>query len=316
MPLDQNLAAVLAKLEEAAILPDANATPDEILKQARADYLKLSFESRTSEEIVPVRLVKDITLPGPDGPLTARVFYPEDTGPVPTIVYFHGGGWVIGDLNTHDNMCRDVCRGAGAVVVSVEYRLAPESPFPAAVDDAVAATRWVIENAKDFGGTDRIGVAGDSAGGNLSAVVAQSLRDSGENLAGQFLIYPATDHPEAHYASKDENGAGYFLESAQMEWFFANYLGQWPERQDPRLAPIQAENLADLPPAMIVTAEFDPLRDEGEAYGKALKAAGVRAETRRIDGMIHGFFDMGRWSPKAQTAITECGERFGQMLRA
>ncbi|ANB72098.1 alpha/beta hydrolase [Paraburkholderia phytofirmans OLGA172] len=311
MSVDQNIAAVLASVVEAGGKKIHESTPIE----ARSGYRALTFDSRTQEQVVPVGSVQDISVPGAVGQLRARVYRPEGEGPFPTIAFFHGGGFVIGDLDTHDNMSRDVCRGSRAVVVAVDYRLAPEHRFPAAVDDAVAATKWVAENAQRLGGNDTVAVAGDSAGGNLSAVVAQQLKADGIPLAGQFLIYPAVAQPDAVYPSRAENGAGYFLETESIEWFYSHYIGEQCNAKDSRLAPLHASQLSGLPPAVIVTAEFDPLRDEGEAYGHALRDAGVWAEVKRCEGMIHGFFDMGRWSPAAQEAIEENCKRFGDVLR-
>jgi acetyl esterase len=260
--------------------------------------------------------VQDSTVPGAAGPLAARIYRPEGAGPFPTVAFFHGGGYVIGNLDTHDNMCREICRDAQAVVVSVDYRLAPEHPFPAGFEDAVAATRWIVANARELGGNDTVAVAGDSAGGNFSAGVAQQLRDDGTPLAAQFLIYPAVDHVNATYPSAEQNGTGYFLEAETMAWFFNHYAGHVTDTMDPRLAPLQAKSLTELPPAVIVTAEFDPLRDQGAAYADALRAAGGQAELVEGPGMIHGFFDMGRWSPGAQAVITRGIERFGALLKA
>ncbi|MBS0318043.1 MAG: alpha/beta hydrolase [Proteobacteria bacterium] len=317
MPLDPHLAGVLQMMAAAGRKPTYEGTPEE----GRAGYLALTRGTLTPEQVVPVASVQDATVDGAAGPLSARIYRPEGAGPFPTVAYFHGGGYVIGDLDTHDNMCRDICRGAQAVVVSVDYRLAPEHPFPAGVEDAIAATKWVMAHAKELGGNDTVAVAGDSAGGNFSAVVAQQLRGAtvpgapAARLAAQFLIYPATDHVEAAHPSHAENAKGYFLEKETMEWFFNHYIGDWKELKDPRLAPMQAATLAGLPPAVIVTAEFDPLRDEGEAYGRALQAAGVEADVIRCEGMIHGFFDMGRWSPGAQKGVQESIRRFGEVLR-
>jgi acetyl esterase len=227
---------------------------------------------------------------------------------------FHGGGWVIGDIETHDNMARSLCRDCSAVVVSVDYRLAPEAPFPAAVDDALAATRWVGEHLSDFGGSDRLAVAGDSAGGNLAAVVTQQLRDTGgPAIAAQLLVYPACD-VTGEYPSRHENAEGYFLDLPTMAWFLNHYAADAAVHEDPRLSPLQHGDLAGLPPAVVVTAEYDPLRDEGEAYAKALAAAGVPVEVKRFDGMIHGFFDMGAFSPGAQAAVDEACAMFARVL--
>jgi acetyl esterase len=311
MPLDPHIAGVLQMLAAGGRKPTHESTPEE----ARLGYLAFTQGTRTPEQTVPVGSVQDTTVDGATGPLGARVYRPEGDGPFPTVAYFHGGGFVIGDLDTHDNMCRELCRDARAVVVSVAYRLAPEHPFPAGAEDAVAAAKWIVAHAQALGGADIVGVAGDSAGGNLAAVVAQRLRDEGIALAAQFLIYPAVDHAGAGHASIEANGRGYFLEKETMAWFFTHYVGAWQDLMDPRLAPMQAASLAGLPAAVIVTAEFDPLRDEGEAYGRALRAAGVEAEVIRCDGVIHGFFDMGRWSPAAQAGIGESIRRFADLLR-
>ncbi len=306
MPVDPHIAALLTMLEESGAPPLAAGTPE----SGRAFYLALTHGARTPEQLVPVRSTEDRTVPGAEGELRARVYRPEEDGPLPTVVFFHGGGWVIGDLDTHDNMVRNVCRGARAVVVAVDYRLAPEHPFPAAADDAVAAARWVAQHLEEFGGSDRLAVAGDSAGGNLAAVVAQVLRDDGTPLAGQFLVYPAVD-AEGEYPSRVDNAQGYFLEKDTMDWFYGHYAGAWEDARDARLSPLHGADLSGLPPAVVVTAEYDPLRDEGEAYGGALEAAGVHAEVLRYDGMIHGFFDMGPASPAAQAAVDESCARFG-----
>ena len=208
----------------------------------------------------------------------------------------------------HDNLARAICRGASAVVVSVAYRLAPEHPFPAGVDDAVAATRWLLQHLDDFGADGRLAVAGDSAGGNLSAVVSQEV----PGLAAQFLIYPTTDGGGDH-PSRTENAEGYFLELATMIWFVKNYRPP-SDVSDLRLSPLRAPSLAGLPPAVVVTAEFDPLRDEGEAYAAALAEAGVPVEQRRYDGLIHGFIDMGGFSDAAQAAIDDSIAVFARVL--
>lgn len=309
MPIDPHLAGVLQMLATAK--PTAQGTPAE----SRAGYFALTKGSLTPEQTIPVASAQDTTVPGAEGSIPARIYRPEDSGLLPTVAYFHGGGYVIGNLDTHDNMCREICRGARAVVVSVDYRLAPEHPFPAGIEDAVAATKWVAANARELGGSGVVAVAGDSAGANFSAVVAQQLREAGTPLDAQFLIYPAVDHAAAVYPSAEQNAKGYFLEVETMAWFYNHYAGTYTESLDPRLAPLQAKSLAHLPPAVIVTAEFDPLRDQGVAYADALRAAGGQAELIEGPGMIHGFFDMGRWSPGAQAIITHAIGRFGELLR-
>jgi acetyl esterase len=310
VPVDPPIATMLTTIAEAGLPPMYEGTPE----AGRAQYLEMTHGARKPEHLVPVGSTEDITVPGAAGELKARIYRPDGEGPFPTVAFFHGGGWVIGDLDTHDNMTRNVCRGSRAVIVAVDYRLAPEHPFPAAADDAVAAVRWVAEHLGELGGNERLAVAGDSAGGNLAAVVAQQLHADGTPLVGQFLIYPAVD-AGGEYASRVQNAMGYMLERPSMDWFYGHYAGTWENEKDPRLSPLHAADLAGLPPAVIVTAEFDPLRDEGEAYGNALRAAGVEAEVRQYDGMIHGFFDMGTISPAAQTAIDESCARFGEILR-
>ncbi|QWZ08129.1 alpha/beta hydrolase [Nocardioides panacis] len=306
MPVDPEIAGVL-QLLAAVDQPVHEMTP----RQARDSFAALVVGGRQPAHVVPVRSVEDVTVTGGAGDLAARVYRPEETGPLPTVVLFHGGGWVIGDLETHDNMARTIARDSRAVVVSVDYRLAPEAPFPAAVEDALAATRWAAAHLDELGGSSVLAVAGDSAGGNLAAVVAQELRTE---VAAQLLVYPATDMLGAH-PSRTENGTGYFLETATMEWFFGHYAGHVTD-VDARLSPALAEDLSGLPPAVVVTAEFDPLRDEGEAYAAALVAAGTRVEARRYDGMVHGFFDMGPASAAARAAVAETCALFGKVLHA
>jgi acetyl esterase len=306
MPVDPAIQGLLSMLE-AMQRPSLAAGTHE---QARAAFRMLTVDMRAPDTVVPVRETEDIEVPGPNGPLPARVYRPDDEGKVPTIVFMHGGGFIIGDIETHDNQCRMVCREVGAVVVSVAYRLAPEAPFPAGVEDAVAATRWIAEHIADFGGDpDRLAIAGDSAGGNLAAVVAQVLRDEGgPRLAAQLLVYPSTDFA-GDYPSRAENAEGYFLTLADMEWFANHYVGEASDLTDRRLSPLLAEDLAGLPPAVVVTAEYDPLRDEGEAYAHALEREGVPVTLRRYDGLIHGFFDLGALSPAAADAVRDtCAE--------
>jgi acetyl esterase len=241
----------------------------------------------------PVGDVTNRTIPGPDGELSVRIYLPEGDGPFPTVVYFHGGGFVVGDLDGHDSTCRRLTNAADAAVVSVNYRLAPEHPFPAAVEDADAATRWAAENAATFGGDpDRLVVAGDSSGGNLAAVAALMARDrGGPEIAYQLLVYPAVSF-DGEWPSYEENGEGYFLTLADMEWFDGHYMNSDVHARNPYAAPMQACDLGDLPPATVITAGFDPLRDEGRAYADRLAEEGTPVTHRNYEGMIHGFFSM------------------------
>lgn len=304
MPLDAELAPLLDLVN--AGTPMSDLTPDE----AREAFRKLTVDLRDPTTLPEVAGVYDAHVAGADGPLPARVYSPDPAdAPHPTVVLFHGGGFVIGDLDTHDAMARAICRGADAVVVSVAYRLAPEHPFPAGVADAIAATRDVLARSGEFGGNDTVAVAGDSAGGNLSAVVAQRV----PGLAAQLLIYPATDMAGDH-PSMTENAEGYFLDLATIVWFHGHYLSAGGDPEDPRLSPIRGE-LAGLPPAVVVTAEFDPLRDAGNAYADALAAAGVKVDHTVFPGLIHGFFDLGAWSTASQSAIDETVATFAGLLR-
>jgi acetyl esterase len=254
----------------------------------------------------PVHQVEDRTIPGPAGEIPIRIYRPADDGPLPALVYFHGGGWVICNIGTHDAVCRSLANGSGCVVISVEYRLAPEHPFPAAAEDAYAATRWVVENAAALGvDPARVAVGGDSAGGNLTAAVTLMARDQGgPPLAFQLLVYPVTD---ASYdtASYTENAEGYMLTRVSMEWFWNHYLRDEADRTNPLASPLRAESLSGLPPALVITAEFDPLRDEGEAYADRLRQAGVPVVCSRYDGMIHGFFGMELVLDQAKRAVAE-----------
>ena len=259
--------------------------------EARAGFVPLAQMAGAPE---PVASVEDRRIPGPGGDIPVRIFTPEGSAPFPTLVFFHGGGWVLGDLNTHDVVCRAIAKHSGCKVVAVDYRLAPEHKYPAAADDAFAATRWVAENAAalevDAG---RIAVGGDSAGGNLTLAVAQMARDTGSPaLRFQLAWYPVTDFNFGTDSYKD-NADGYLLTRASMEWFWDHYLAAPEDGAQPYASPLRAADLTGLPPAHIITAEFDPLRDEGEAYAARLRAAGVPVMAKRYDGLVHGSFQLG-----------------------
>ncbi|MFM8355602.1 MAG: alpha/beta hydrolase [Gammaproteobacteria bacterium] len=276
--------------EYQAMLAAAAAQPGPALSSLPASAGREMYRMmRPANPAIAVGAVSDRTIPGPAGDIPVRVYRPTGDGPFPVFVNFHGGGWVIGDLDTADAFARDLCQTVGCVVVSVDYRMAPEALFPAAVDDCVAATQWVASHQAKLDGNGRLAVGGESAGGNLAPVVAQIARDSGgPRIDLQVLLYPVTD-ADLTRASYDENGTGYLLERATMAWFWDTYCPDVALRSDPRAAPIRASSLAGLPHALVVTAEFDPLRDEGEAYGRALLAAGSSAELRRFDGLVHDF---------------------------
>jgi acetyl esterase len=232
------------------------------------------------------------------------------------LVYFHGGGWVIGDLDTHDTLCRELCNQSGCAVISVDYRMGPEHRFPAAVDDCIAATRWVHDHAEALNlNAARLAVGGDSAGGNLAAVIAIDARDnSGPRIAFQLLIYPATDqHRDA--ASHRENGQGYLLTVDTMDYFARHYMAEKAQYADWRASPLLHPNLADLPPALVITAGFDPLRDEGAEYAKRLTAAGSCASYLNFPRQIHGFVSMGRILDESHTAVALCASELRRALK-
>jgi acetyl esterase len=314
VPLDPTIQGLLTLLGQMRQHRMADGTPE----QARAGFRAITVGIRTPAALVPVGGTEDTTIPGDVAPLPARIYRPQVDGPVPTVVFFHGGGFVIGDLDTHDNQCRWLCREVGAVVVSVGYRLAPEARFPAALHDSIAATRWVAERAASLGGDpDRLAVAGDSAGGNLAAVVAQVCRDDRwPRLAAQLLVCPVTDlATDGEYPSRVENADGYLLTAADLRWFRGHYMGPEDDACSPRLSPLRGE-LGGLPPAVVVTAEFDPLRDEGEAYAQALAAAGVPVVLHRFDGLVHGFVDLPALSPACVAAIRTLCASFRMLLTA
>lgn len=248
----------------------------------------------------------DQSIPGPRGDVPVRIYLPEGA-PTGVVTFFHGSGFVIFDLDSHDREARLISAGTGAVVVSVDYALAPEQPFPAAVDDCVAATRWVAANRDQLGAADMpVAVMGDSAGGNLAAVVSRELRSTIDvDLAGQVLVYPVTDLVN-RASSYSANGVGYLLTAETMEFFIACYTPNAGDRQDHRASPLLADDLVDLPRTLVITAEYDPLRDEGEAYAHRLREAGVDVTVKRYDGAVHGFFQMTNFSELARDAMAQC----------
>jgi len=300
MALDPQVQVLLDQLAAAGGLPLEDQTPD----QARAMFQGMTLLAGEPEQLAAV---EDRQVPGPAGPVPVRVYTPSGgSAPRPLIVYFHGGGFVIGDIDSHDPSCRQLANAVGAVVVSVHYRLAPEHRAPAAAEDCYAVTAWVAEHADELGGDPaRLAVAGDSAGGNLAAVVPLLARDrGGPAIKFQLLIYPVTDLTMTQ-PSIDENGEGYMLTAAGLRWFYDHYLGDGGDAKHPVHSPLFAADLTGLPPAHVVTAEFDPLRDEGEAYAERLRDAGVPVTVKRYDGLIHGFFGMGLVIEAAKTASAE-----------
>lgn len=280
--------------------PEYQALLDQMAQLEGPPLVDLPVEAgrqmyRTMQPEAPEIEVGTVLDTDADG-VPVRVYQPVGEGPFPVVMMFHGGGWVIGDLTTADGQSREVCRQAEAVVISVDYRLAPEHRFPAAADDCYAATLWAAQSAHRYrGDPSRLALAGDSAGGNLAAVVAQMIRDKGgPAVAFQLLVYPVTDGVNFDTPSYHENGQDYMLTAESMHWFWNHYAPNAEDRQNPYASPLLAENLADLPAALVMTAEYDPLRDEGEAYAEKLAKAGVEVEVVRCDGLIHGFFGQAR----------------------
>jgi acetyl esterase len=313
MALDPDAQRVLDLIREAGRPPYETLTPPE----ARALYR----DSRRvfAPEPPEVAELRELTAPSPAGPIPVRLYRAAGAapGPLPALLYYHGGGWVIGDRDTHDVVCRQLANAAGCTVLSVDYRLAPEHKFPAAIDDAYAAAAWAAREAESLGiDGARLAVGGDSAGGNLAAVVALLARDrGGPALRFQLLIYPATDLAMTHDSHR-RYAEGYLLTRGNTHWFRGHYLKSLADAEDWRASPLRAPSLAGLPPAWVLTAGFDPLSDEGEAYAQRLRDEGVPAVHRRIPDQIHGFITMGRMVRATGPALDEAAAALKAALAA
>ncbi|PSO17309.1 alpha/beta hydrolase [Bradyrhizobium sp. MOS003] len=304
--LDPYAAAVYKAFQEAGRPAYEALTAPE----ARAYYSQARFA--TNPEPPELARAAELSIPAPHGVIPARLYEPKKPrrhdGLAPALVFFHGGGWVIGDLDSHDVVCRQLADAGALIVISVDYRLAPEHKFPAATDDAIAATQWIAANARELGiDASRLSIGGDSAGGNLTAVVALAARDAGgPALAGQVLIYPATDFAMTH-GSHSEPETSVLLTHSVIRWFRDHYLNGAADIHDWRASPARAQNLAGLPPAYVLTAGADPLRDEGHEYAARLEQAGVSVTTKHYPGQFHGFFTMANLLPQANVAVGEIG---------
>ena len=312
-----------------ALDPQAKTVIDLVIKSGRPPYHQLSpkdarqmFRDTRPASTPPapeIGAVRELTAEGPTGPIRLRLYRPRGVAastPLPVLIFFHGGGWVIGDMDTHDVLCRQLTAGAGISVVNVDYRLAPEEKFPAAVDDAWSATRWVAGHAPELGiDAGRLAVGGDSAGGNLAAVVALLARDHGAPaIRFQALIYPVVD-VGAEAPSYTDFADGFMLTRASMRWFIAHYLRSKDDAVDWRASPLRAPSVAGVAPALVVTAGFDPLRDEGDAYARKLREAGVRVDSICYGGMIHGFAPMGRLIEAGNRAVAHIAATLREALQ-
>ena len=299
MPLDPQAQRVIDAMAALNLKPVEESTPAEARESIRTRTAALG-------PFPDVAAVVDHRVPVSGGEIIVRAYSPGGPGPHPALVYYHGGGWVIGDLYTHDGLWRSITNAARCAVLSVDYRLAPESKYPVAVEDSYAALLWIVANAERLGiDRRRIAVGGDSAGGNLATVMALVARDrKGPRLALQVLIYPVTDH-DLDTRSYLENATGYVLTRDGMRWFWNHYLAREAQGREPYASPLRAPSLAGLPPALVITAEYDPLCDEGEAYAARLRDAGVPVTLTRYPGMFHGFVRMTNILDKARTALDE-----------
>jgi acetyl esterase len=310
--LHPQAAALLRLIEERGVPPTHTLPP----AQAREFYRERRFFTQPAPP--EMAAVRELKMPGPAGEISLRLYRPlgsDANAALPVLVYYHGGGWVIGDLDTHDPMCRQLCNGAGCAVVAVDYRMGPEHRFPAAVDDSLAAAHWVRANAGELHlDADRMAVGGDSAGGNLAAVVALAARDAGDlPLRFQLLIYPATDQRRGA-PSHQSNGQGYLLTRDTMNYFHDHYIADPKQDLGWRASPLLHESHRGLPPAFVLTAGYDPLRDEGLAYAQKLSEAGVNASLVCFERQIHGFVPMGKVLDEANVAVQLCAAQLRQWL--
>jgi acetyl esterase len=312
MALHPSAEMMLQVLTDSGLTFRADATPDD----RRAAMIAVTTNSPLPKH--PVHEVADRMIPSAAGDIAVRVFRPSAQTGLPLLLWFHGGGWVTGNLDTHDQLGRLLADATGAVVVSVDYRLAPEAKFPAAADDCLAAYEWALAHADEVGAdARRVAIGGDSAGGNLAAVVSIDARDRGlPQPKLQVLVYPVTDY-EFDSPSMIDNAKGYFLEAESMRWFWDHYARTPADFDHPRLSPMRASDLSGLAPAVVITAEYDPLRDQGEAYGARLRDAKVPTEIVRADGLIHGFFGMHDFMPPGRAAwdavVTELRNALGTL---
>jgi acetyl esterase len=305
--------ALLDLMIERGVPPTHTLSPAD----ARAFYR----ERRAVTQPAPPAIAetRDLQASGPHGPIPLRLYQPQTAAqrkaPPPVLVYYHGGGWVIGDLDTHDTLCRELANGAGCAVVAVDYRLGPEHRFPAAVDDCIAATRWVRDHAAELDvDASRLAVGGDSAGGNLATVVAIALRDAGDlPLRFQLLIYPATDQRRG-WPSHSSNGQGYMLTADSITYYHDHYIPDNAMDLDWRASPLLHPDLSKLPPALVLTAGYDPLRDEALQYSHKLTQAGNRATHINFERQIHGFITMGKVIDEANTAVQLCAAELRRAL--
>jgi len=300
------------------LMAERGVPPTHTLSPAEARAFYRERRTFTQPEPPQVAAVRELTATTPQGDIPLRLYRPlgsDATTVLPVLVYYHGGGWVIGDLDTHDTLCRELANAAGCAVVAVDYRMGPEHRFPAAVDDVLAATRWVREQAGALRlDPGRLAVGGDSAGGNLAAVVALAARDAGDlPIAFQLLIYPATDMRRGH-PSHTTNGDGYVLTRDTLAYFHDHYIADPAHDLDWRASPLLHTDLAGLPPALVITAGYDPLRDEGLDYARALTEAGNRATCVCFERQIHGFITMGRVLDEANTAVALCAAELRRVL--
>lgn len=310
MPLDPQAQIILDRMAALGVRPAHTVSVEEarrMLQVARA----------AGEVVEAVARIEDRVIAGPGGDLPLRIYWPDEAGPLPILIGIHGGGWIRGDLDTYDATCRALCRQAGCLVVSVDYRLSPEARFPAALDDVEAALHWVANHAAELGGDPgRVAVGGDSAGGNLAAALALRNRDrGGPPIAFQLLVYPVTER-NFETDSYRENAEGYFLTRDAMRYYWDLYLSDPADALNPYAAPLRAPDLTGLPPALVITAEFDPLRDEGRAYAARLQAAGVPVEERCYPGMFHGFFSRTAEIDLAREAVAQAAAALRAAFRS